>query len=105
MISNDMAAKFHLPPIEEYPHPTIDWYQTFLIQTDYIISKVSEAQLLGETIEPYVAVLSARKYARECINAIQYGTYDGEEAMKDIVIEEGIPGDEVFGESRISWKN
>lgn len=93
-IDEQMAAKFHLPPVRKYPHPTRDWYNTFLIQTDYTVSKAAEAQLLGESVDDYTDVLRARKIARSAINAIDDGTYDGEEAMQDIDIEEGIPVEE-----------
>ncbi len=91
MISAEMASRFNLPPIRKYPHPTRDWYTTFLIQTDYIVSKAAEAQLMGESVDDYTDVLRARKIARSAINAIDDGKYDGEEAMQDVDIEEGIP--------------
>lgn len=84
MISAEMASRFNLPPIRKYPHPTRDWYTTFLIQTDYIVSKAAEAQLMGESVDDYTDVLRARKIARSAINAIDDGKYDGEEAMQEV---------------------
>ena len=72
MISNELAARFNLPPIEEYSFPEADWYQTFLIQSDYVANKIAEAMYLGETLdEDYTEVLQARKYARAMINTIK----------------------------------
>lgn len=87
-ISDEMAARYHLPPIQKYPHPTEDWYQTFLLQTDYVTAKLIEAVAMGESTEQYTDVIEARRIARECINAIQDGTYTGEEAMQEVEIEE-----------------
>lgn len=71
MITNEMAARFHLPPIEEYPHSASVWYHTFLIQSDYVANKIAEAAYLGEEMEEdYTDVLLARKYARQKINEI-----------------------------------
>lgn len=86
MISNELAARHYLPPIEKYHHPTRDWYYTFLCQSDYVTAKAMEAQLLGESIEDYTEVLEARKFAREQINKIDNGTYDGPEAGTNIDI-------------------
>lgn len=75
MISNELAARYHLPPVEEYPFPEIDWYATFLIQTDYVANKITEATYLGEEIdEDYSEVLQARKYARQRINELRGGS-------------------------------
>ena len=75
MIKNEIAEKYHLPPIEEYPFPEADWYHTFLIQTDYVANKIAEALYLGEEMgeesEDYTEVLQARKYARKRINELE----------------------------------
>ena len=56
----------------------VTFYKTFLIVTDYIPSKMMEAQLAGETInEDYSAVLQYRKEAREKINALESGILSG----------------------------
>lgn len=48
------------------------FYQTFLLQTDYISSKMMEAQLAGETLdEDYTQILQYRKLAREEINRLE----------------------------------
>ena len=53
----------------------IGYYKTFLIQTDYIISKLSEMYLQGistlSTETEYQKVLDNRKLAREEINRLQ----------------------------------
>lgn len=84
MISIEMAERYHLPPIEKFHHSTRDYYTTFLAQSDYVTAKTMEAQLLGESVEDYREVLEARRFAREQVNAIDTGTYDGEEAGTDI---------------------
>jgi len=72
MISNELAARFHLPPIDEYPFPAMDWYHTFLIQSDYVAMKVAEAVYLGkQTDEDLTEVLAAREYCRQKINEIE----------------------------------
>ena len=86
MINNELAERFNLPPIEKYHHATRDWYFTFLCQTDYIPAKAMEAQLLGDSIEDYTEILEARRWAREQINAIDDGTYDGPEAGTNIEV-------------------
>lgn len=47
----------------------------FLQNTDYIITKIAEANALGEDIKPlvdeYKEVIEARKEAREMINQLQ----------------------------------
>ena len=59
----------------------VTFYKTFLIVTDYVPSKMMEAQLAGEAInEDYSAVLQYRKEAREAINALRGGGNDGQEA-------------------------
>ena len=50
----------------------VTFYKTFLIVTDYIPSKMMEAQLAGEMLtEDYSAVLQYRKEAREEINRLK----------------------------------
>ena len=53
----------------------IGYYKTFLIQTDYIISKLSEMYLQGISIlsteSEYQKVLDNRKLAREEINRLE----------------------------------
>lgn len=72
MITNEMAARFHLPPIEEYPHPEVDWYHTFLIQSDYVANKIAESIYLGEELEEdYAEIVYARKECRAKINELE----------------------------------
>ena len=72
MISNELAARYYLPPIENYPFPELDWYTTFLKQTDYVSYKIAEALYLNEEIDnDYSEVLQARKYARQKVNELR----------------------------------
>lgn len=72
MISDELAAKFHLTPLEEYGRPERDWLHSFLAQSDYVITKIAEATYLGEEAEEdYTAILQARKFARKRINEIE----------------------------------
>lgn len=56
-------------------HLVIGYYKTSLIQTDYIVSKLSEMYLQGvstlNTETEYQKVLDNRKLAREEINRLQ----------------------------------
>ena len=70
MITNEMAARFNLPPIDEYPFPEIDYYKTFLIQSDYVTNKITESLYFDEEPEDYTDVLLARQYARRMINEL-----------------------------------
>ena len=74
MISKELAEKYHLPPIKEYPFSERDWYHTFLIQSDYVALKIAEAAFTGESVDDYTEVLQARAYARQKINEIEDGT-------------------------------
>lgn len=72
MISIELAEKFGLPPVEEYPFTELDWYTTFLIQSDYIANKIAEALYLDEEVdEDYSEVLQARKFARTKVNELR----------------------------------
>lgn len=74
MIKDEIAAKFHLPPIEEYPFPEEDYYRTFLIQSDYIVLKAMEATISGKKdsgIDNLSEIMQGRDYARQMINEIQ----------------------------------
>ena len=68
----EIAEKYHLPPIEEYPLPEADWYHTFLVQTDYVANKIAESIYLGEELdEDYAEILYARKECRAKINELE----------------------------------
>ena len=74
MIPNDLALKYHLPSVDNYPFPEIDWYETFLKQTDYIANKIAESIYLGEELDDdYSDVIAARKFARNKINELRGG--------------------------------
>ena len=86
MISENLAEKYALGSLAKYRHSTREYYEAFLSVTDYVVIKAMEAQLLGDDVEQYQEVLEARRYARQMINAIDDGTYTGEEAGTDIDI-------------------
>lgn len=79
MLTDDILARYHMIPLAGYKErfgdnidTEIGFYQTFLIQTDYIPLKMMEAQLTGEMLtEDYSAVLQYRKLARGEINRLQ----------------------------------
>lgn len=75
MITQELLKKYHMVTLEEYKEifedsieVEIDYYKTFLIQTDHIPNKIIEAQILGEEVEDYTEILLSRKYARDKIN-------------------------------------
>ena len=77
MIKKEIAEKYHLPPLEEYPFPEADWYHTFLAQTDYVANKIAESIYLGEELdEDYAEIINARKECRAKINELQEGKDD-----------------------------
>ena len=81
MIRDELARRFGLPHITKYHHDTRTWYNTFLLQSDYIVTKAMEAQLSGEDMpDGYAEIMVARAECRKAINAIDAGTYEGEEA-------------------------
>ena len=88
MIPTEVLNRFYMQTLDWYKEQhgdTLDtevtFYKTFLIVTDYVPSKMMEAQLAGEAInEDYSAVLQYRKEAREAINALREGGNDGQEA-------------------------
>ena len=81
MIPTEVLNRFYMQTLDWYKEQhgdTLDtevtFYKTFLIVTDYIPSKIMEAQLAGETVnEDYSAVLQYRKEVRERINALKEG--------------------------------
>lgn len=69
-----------MAPLEQYQRDFSDsgteetWLKTFLIQTDYQITKASECQLLGQPVPEEIKVLiAARQEARERINKLEGG--------------------------------
>ena len=73
MITKELAEKYHLPPIEEYPFGEKDWYETFLIQSDRDTLRAIEEQLLGtaKRSADNTELLAARAEARAAIEAIE----------------------------------
>lgn len=72
MITPELAKRYYLPEkIEDYPMGELEYFRTFLAQTDYVANKIAEAAYLGEALdEDYTDVLQARKYARQRINEL-----------------------------------
>ena len=76
-ITNKVLLKYNMVSLDEYKEmfgDTLDteltFYQTFLIQTDYIPNKIVEAQILGEELDDYTEILNYRKFARQEINRL-----------------------------------
>ena len=73
-MKKEMAEKYHLPPIEEYPFGEHDWWLTFLIQSDRDALTAIEEQLLGKKGgEDYSDLLNARAEARAELERIDRG--------------------------------
>ena len=75
MISKELAEKYHLPPVEEYPFGEKDWYETFLIQSDRDTLRALEEQVLGTAKrgEDNTELLAARAEARQELERIDKG--------------------------------
>ena len=74
MISKEMAEKYHLPPIEEYPFGERDWYWTFLVQSDHDTLKALEETILGgKKGDDFTELLTARQEARQNLEALAKG--------------------------------
>lgn len=76
IIATEILDKYNIGSIETYvamsgdeEQGKIDFYKTFLIQTDYIITKTYEFATLGlEMDEDYTEVINARQFAREQVS-------------------------------------
>lgn len=75
MITKELAEKYHLPPIEEYPFGEHDWYETFLVQSDRDALRAIEEQMFGGAKRgtDYTELLAARAEARRMIESIETG--------------------------------
>ena len=78
MLENINLQHYHMAPLEQYQRDFSDagtektWLKTFLIQTDYQITKASECQLLGQLVpEEIKTLIAARQEARERINELE----------------------------------
>ena len=54
--------------IQEEGRTKFDYYQNFLIVTDYIPNKLVECNFLGIECDDYSAEIAARQYARDKVN-------------------------------------
>ena len=95
MIPKEMCEKYHLADISEYETES-DFYETFLIQTDFIPNKIVESlienladatalnfitvfiKFLADVRIHYNDVLKLRKQARTEINRLEGETTEGE---------------------------
>lgn len=78
MFSEELLRKYNMATLEEYKEifgddveVKIDYYRTFLIQTDHIPNKIIEAQVLGLEVDDYKEILECRQYARDEINRLR----------------------------------
>lgn len=82
MLPEELLRKYDMKSLDEYKidfgdskETEINFYKTFLLQTDYIDNKIIEAKLLGATdselIEKYSDILLARNHCREQINRLE----------------------------------
>lgn len=78
MLENINFQHYHMAPLEQYQQDFSDigtettWLRTFLIQTDYQITKASECQLLGQPVPDEIKTLiAARQEARARINELE----------------------------------
>lgn len=96
MIPKEIYEKYHLADITEYETES-EFYETFLIQTDFIPNKIIESlieNLADATVLDFISVfikfiadvrvnyndiLKYRKYAREEINRIEGETSEATE--------------------------
>ena len=69
MIPIEVLKKYEMAEKENYL-TELDFYKTFLQQTDHIPSKIIEAQALGNEPKGYTEILNYRKYARNEINRL-----------------------------------
>ena len=81
MFNNIDLRHYHMVSLDQYQKdfPALsntdaerDWLETFLIQTDYQITKAAECQLLGQPVPEEIKVLiAARQEARARINELE----------------------------------
>ena len=76
-------SHYHMVPLDQYRQdfPALsaedaerDWLETFLIQTDYQVTKAAEFQLLGHPVsEDIKTLIAARQEVRARINELEGG--------------------------------
>lgn len=81
MFENIDLQHYHMATLAEYQRvfsslnatdAELDWLETFLIRTDYQITKAAECQLLGESVpEEIKTLIAARQEARARINELE----------------------------------
>lgn len=61
-IPHEIAEKFHLPDVSDYPFGEAEYYKIFLIQSDYEITKFSETLLsVSSVVELLDVIVRAAK--------------------------------------------
>lgn len=78
-LSKEKLKRFRMNTLEEYkndfgdcPEMELDYWETFLIRTDYLVLKRAEAQLLGLPLDHSDdSILLYRQLVRERINQLQ----------------------------------
>lgn len=81
MFENIDLHHYHMATLAEYRRTfsslsaadvELDWLETFLIRTDYQITKAAECQLLGQPVpEEIETLIAARQEARARINELE----------------------------------
>ena len=81
MFENIDLHHYHMATLAEYwrtfsslsaADVELDWLETFLIRTDYQITKAAECQLLGQPVpEEIETLIAARQEARARINELE----------------------------------
>ena len=75
-----ILKKYNFPKLEDYlklcsidsnTAAKTEYYQQFLICTDYIPNKLTESKILGIECKDYSEELVARQFAREQINLLR----------------------------------
>lgn len=71
-IPESLAEKYNMADFDGFvsSHSELEYYLTFLVQTDHIPNKIVEAQYFGEETEDYTEILQARDFCRTKINEL-----------------------------------
>lgn len=78
-LSKEELQRFHMNTLDEYKADfgdslfiEIEYYETFLIRTDYIVLKMAEAKILEVSLNKAdMNILTCRSCARDRINELQ----------------------------------
>ena len=107
MIPKEIYEKYHLADIKEYETES-EFYETFLIQTDFILNKIIEQlienladasalnfisvfiKFIADVRVNYNDILKCRKYAREEINRLEGETVPEPEPTESETVTEEV---------------